>query len=390
MEGFVHFAQNTVKAVSEILSFPISVSDEDGYIIGDTNPSRIGTIHSPSIEVIKENQVILFTEEKVAKMENVLPGVAVPLNFDNKPVGVLGIIGNPDEVEPFGILVKRYVEMMWQETLRMQTENLEAMTLESFVQYLLLNNNVSQEQISDYCNLLHIEPSPKRTCIIVDIGDYLLRNVQEKQKSLALEQLKKTLLNCVTRVFDGDQRSVCAFLNTERIVLLKSFRDEENSLTFMKNFRNRSEHLINMLEGYSVNNVAVASGNSCPSIEHIKQSYLEADTLMKFGQQLNITPSIFSYYDWEMLLAMLPYHIDPDMRKILIKRLEPLMQDDAFDMLKHNFIVYCNHNMNISKAAKELFIHRNTLIYRLKKIDDITGLCTNRFEHCTLLYFALK
>ncbi|SDQ19809.1 CdaR family transcriptional regulator [Virgibacillus salinus] len=390
MEGFVQFAQNTVKTVSEILPFPISVSDEQGYIIGDTNPLRIGTIHTPSIEVIKANKVILFTEEKTIHMDNVLPGVAVPLNFENKPVGVLGIIGNPQEVESYAYLVKKYVEMMWQETLHVQIENLEAMTLESFVQYILLNEPINHEQISHYCELLHIEPNWKRTCIVIDIGDYLLKNMQDKHGHIPPERMKKTILDCIVRAFSGNQQDICAFLNTERIVFLKCTNSEEDFQKFMNDFRNCSIHLLEMFQVYKLSDVIIASGNICSSLDHVAQSYWEADSLIKFSHESMITPKIYSYFDWDILIEMLPHQLGLNMQKILVQRLKPLINDDAFSQLKHDFITYCNNNMNISKAAEDLFIHRNTLIYRLKKINNITGLDTSCFEHCTLLYFVLK
>ncbi|ASN04420.1 CdaR family transcriptional regulator [Virgibacillus necropolis] len=390
MDGFRQFAQNTVKAVSEILSFPISVSDEQGYIIGDTNPSRIGTIHAPSIEVIKANEVILFTEEKASSMDNVLPGVAVPLNFDNKTVGVLGIIGNPNEVESYAYLVKKYVEMMWQETLHVQIENLETMTLESFVQYILLNKSVNRNQINHYCKLLTVEPNLKRICIIVDIGDYLLKNVQSNGGTIPRDRLKKTLLNCVVRTFEESDQTICAFLNTERIVFLKSIKSEDDFLHFMKGFKDRCEKLLEMFCVYKVDDVRIASGNMFLSIEDLNQSYEQADWLIRYGKRLSITSKIYSYYDWDILIDMLPHQLDPKMQKIVVRRLKLLMTNEAHAELKHDFMVYCNHNMNISQAAKALFIHRNTLIYRLKKIDNLTGLCTSRFEHCTLLYFVLK
>src|SRR5690606_25319924 len=108
------FAQKVVNAASDILPFPISLSDEEGNIIGSTIPERIGTIHSPSKEVIKKNRPIVFEEERVKDMDNVLPGIAVPLNFNHKIIGVLGIIGPPDQVKPYAQLIKRYVEMQWQ------------------------------------------------------------------------------------------------------------------------------------------------------------------------------------------------------------------------------------------------------------------------------------
>ncbi|MEC5423300.1 helix-turn-helix domain-containing protein [Virgibacillus sp. C22-A2] len=53
-------------------------------------------------------------------------------------------------------------------------------------------------------------------------------------------------------------------------------------------------------------------------------------------------------------------------------------------------MTYCETNMNTSKAAKKLFIHRNTLTYRLQKVEEITTFDTKCFEHCMLLYLALK
>ncbi|MFC4557709.1 CdaR family transcriptional regulator [Virgibacillus kekensis] len=388
--GFVQFAQSTVKAVSGIISFPISVSNEKGYIIGDTNPERIGTRHKPSIEVIRKNDVTLFTREKVAGMENVLPGVAAPLNFGGRPVGVLGIIGEPELVEPYAHLVKKYVEMMWQETLHVQAENLESMTLESFFQYILLNKSVNREQVNHYCDMLKIRADCTRFCIIVDIGNALLENIRHTSNSLKPNRFKGTLLDCVKRAFDHGNDDICAFLNTERIVVLKAVRDETRYLEYMREFKGKCLGLIETLKMYSVELTTIGAGNPYSSIDMLSRSYLDADSVMKYGQQWNGGRKVFSYYDWDILLGMLPSRIDPHMRKTLITRLEAFRKDSSYMELKHDFLVYCEHSMNISRAAKALYIHRNTLIYRLKKVNELTGLDTSRFDHCTLLYFSLR
>ncbi|WP_188454569.1 PucR family transcriptional regulator [Virgibacillus oceani] len=390
MDSFVQYAQRIVKAVSEISPFPISLSDEKGYIIGDTNISRIGSLHKPSIEVIQENNAILYDNEKISKMNNVLPGVAVPLTLDYKTVGVLGIIGDPKEVEPYADLIKKYVEMMWNETIRTHIEDLEAKTIETFVQYILLNETVNKERVREYCRMLQIDYSCNRYCILIDIGDSLLENVQDKQQAFLLDSFKKTLLDCVTRAFGQHGSSICAFLNTEKIVLLNTSENENEYLVMMKEFMNKSQQFLQMLTVYHIHQVSIAAGNMCSSIDRLYQSYHEAESLTRFGRKTAISPAVYTYYNWKILLEMLPFRIDSDMHGKLLLRLRPLLDNDAFDELRYNFITYCDNNMNISKAAKALYIHRNTLIYRLKKIDSLTLLNTSCFEHCTLLYLVLK
>ncbi len=191
-------AQKVVKAVSEILPFPISLSDKNGYIIGSTDPSRIGKLHEPSKEVLSKDNFLSFDDDKIRGLPNVLPGVATPLQLNGNTVGVLGIIGPPEEVKPYAKLVRKYVEMMWQETFHQQLEDLETKTLETFAQYILLNESISQEYVDQYCRMLAISQSSRRFCIVIHIGDSLISNIQQ---TIPIDQLKERLIDCTKRAY---------------------------------------------------------------------------------------------------------------------------------------------------------------------------------------------
>src|SRR5690625_3582871 len=137
MYGLVQIAQTLVENVKETLPFPISLSDHNGYIIGDSNPKRIGTLHKPSIEVLKNGAAISCDLNKVKHYSNVLQGVAVYFNFHDETLAVLGIIKTPEEVAPHVSLIKNYVEMMWQDVFLKEVKGLEEKSLETFVQYLM-------------------------------------------------------------------------------------------------------------------------------------------------------------------------------------------------------------------------------------------------------------
>lgn len=387
IEDFVQIAQKVVKTVTKILPFHISLSDEQGYIIGSSIPERIGKLHEPSKEVLDKNTFILFDDEKVKNQPNVLPGVAAPLKFDSSTVGVLGIIGPPEQVEPYAQLISKYVEMRWHEIFDKQLEDLETKTLETFAQYILLNDTTNQVRVEQYCKMLDISFHTNRFCIVVDIGDSLISSVQNRTP---VGQLKERLLDCTRKAFDSHKNVICTFLNTEKIILLKPVQSENDYLTALEQFTEQSYHLTDMFEAYQITNISAAAGNLCHTIDRISESYQEAESLIKFGRQLNISPNIYTFHSFNILKELLPHQIDAHFQEKIMFRLRPLIEDNDFPELMQNFMVYCHNKMNISQAAKELYIHRNTLIYRLKKIETITSVNLKDFEHCIMLYLALK
>lgn len=389
----MQFAQQVVIAVSGISPFPISLSDERGYIIGASNPERIGSFHQPSIEVLASNDMVLYTEEKIKKMENVLPGVAVPLKFNVnkniKTVGVLGIIGEPEKVKPYAKLVKKYVEMMWQDIFLKEIDDIETKILEAFMQYILLSVSIQTDKLSQYCEMLQIKMNSERFCIIIDIGNSLLDNLQEENTVISMDH-KNLLLEKVKQAYGDNEEVICSFLNTEKIVCLQCVETKDNYAQTIEQFTKQSERLLRELKKYHITNIKIASGNVQPSLKSIHQSYFEAEKLLEYAREYNLTAEILNYYKWDVLLELLPHQIDNAYLNKLLSRIKPLLKDINYSELIKNFMVYCKNHLNVSKAAKELFIHRNTLIYRLHKLEKMLDLDLKHFEHCMLLYLVLK
>ncbi len=388
MNEFVQVAQKVVKAVSGILSFPISLSDEKGYIIGSTDESRIGTLHKPSKEVLLKDDFMLFDEEKVVKLDNVFAGVAVPLKFANKTVGVLGIIGSPEEVKPHAQLIKKYVEMTWQETFHKQLKDLERETLEAFLQYVLLNEITNTTRIKQYCEMLQVRYESQYFCIVVDIGDSLMNRY--KRRPFSANHSKEELLHCIHQAFNIGDKDICAFLNLEKMIVLKAVESDEMYGEMMQQFTEHSQSFIHMLKTYDVFDVVVSVGSLRNSLQYVHESYYEAEFLIDYGKKHPTNRQIYSYHHWDVLLELLPKNIDDRLQQKIYDRLRPLIADENFEDLRRDFLAYCEENMVISKAAEKLFIHRNTLIYRLDKIEKRTSLDLRNFQHCTLLYVALK
>ncbi|WP_233879153.1 CdaR family transcriptional regulator [Virgibacillus halodenitrificans] len=390
IELFGQVAQNIVKAVTEVSPFPISLTDEKGYIIGDSNSRRIGTFHPASKLVIEKNKTCLFTNEITAELENVLPGIATPLKFNSKTVGVLGIVGNPDNVKPYAELIKKYVEMRWHENYMEQMEELETKKVESFLQYLILNPNINKEMFLKYCKIISLQPNIARFCIIIDIGRDLMEIVMRPSHSLSIHNEKISLVENVQKIFERDKNTICGFLNTTRILLLQPSYSEGDFIYKMEKFPDQCMELKKIFKKKGISNITISSGTAVGTLEQSHISYKEAEDLLEMGKNLCINPAIYSYFDLEILLKLIPFQLDKDLHDKLMFRLKTLFSNTHFNDLYNNFITYCDNNLNVTKTAAKLYIHRNTLIYRLNKLEKLTSLDLGRFDHCMLLYLVLK
>lgn len=386
----MQFIQTTLNAVTKISPFPLSVSDADGYIIGDSNPERIGTFHQPSCDVLKQNVPLLFYKSELSDLDNVLPGVALPLHFDSEISGVLGIIGDPEEVLPYAQLIKRHVEVIWQDTIRSQIEDLETSLLEAFIQYILLNESSDPQKMLYYCEMLHIDPAWKRYCILIDIGDVLLQRVRTTAQLTEEARFRKTLMETISRCFSIHEQDLVAFLNMEKIIFIKAVPSEEAYRKQMLEFETKGKALLQILHTLEVPNTFVAAGGLCTDLENMNTSYQEAESLIRFRKAFPLDSNVYSYHQWNTLKTLLPYQIDRLFREKLQARLNPLFQDHQFSELANSFIVYCQNDLNLSKASQALYLHRNTLIYRLKKIEKATALDLGSFTDCMLLYLGLS
>ena len=390
MKELVQVAQNVVKAVSDILPFPISLSDENGYIVGATNPERIGTFHPVSKKVIESNNFVSFSEAEVVHLDNVLPGIAVPLNFNGKTMGVLGIIGPPEKVKPHAEITKRYVELMWRETFYKQIEELENKMKESYIQYLLLNDKVSTSRLKQVSEALDLLLDQHYFCIVIDLGNFLSKEFNGKEYSITVNNLKELIIRDVEMSFRNKDTRLVSFINTERIVVLQTVESIDEYFSYMTEFKKTCNKFMNRLRKHNIHEIAIAAGKLCPSLETIHQSYQEADNLIQNSLNLESRQLILSHFDWDVLTDLLPFHINQSFKERITFRLNKLTEHPNFMELKESFIVYCENGMNISEAAKALFIHRNTLIYRLRKIEELLIMQTRNFQHCMLLYLILK
>ena len=132
--------------------------------------------------------------------------------------------------------------------------------------------------------------------------------------------------------------------------------------------------------------VVIGLGNYYEGSFSAKKSFREATLALELGKNLEREKRIFHITNYS-LINLFSAIQRPQRKDFLWSTLKPLQKEAG---LIKTLEVFFEANMNMSLAAEKLFAHRNTLIYRLNKIKNLTGLDPKNFHDATRLYVALK
>lgn len=129
----------------------------------------------------------------------------------------------------------------------------------------------------------------------------------------------------------------------------------------------------------------ISFGKAVYSAEGIKKAYEDAKECMALGRKFEIKGEIFDYT--KMLFEKIVYNISEKVKKELFDNFKEKFS--TFDSEMINTIEeFVNCGLNISDASRKLYIHRNTLIYRLDKINKDTGYDIRDFKQATVFIIA--
>ena len=129
----------------------------------------------------------------------------------------------------------------------------------------------------------------------------------------------------------------------------------------------------------------VSYGERAFDIKGLKKAYSDVTQCMELGKRFDIKESIFSYN--KMIFEKIVYNVDSRIKKELLDMLK-----NKLDTLDSEMIVtieqFVNCGLNISDAARKLYVHRNTLIYRLDKIKKETNFDIRNFKDASVFLIA--
>lgn len=180
------------------------------------------------------------------------------------------------------------------------------------------------------------------------------------------------LLKDITPLQDKD---VLVDMDRHTVVLLKDVSDEDDLDELMQ----FSQALQETLMGETAHQMTIGIGRSRHTMDELRESYLEARRAIEVGRIFKPEDSIYAYSRLilERFLMELPQDISAYYHSLLFNRKNQRLFNE--EML-YTIDMFFKKDLNLSDTARQLYIHRNTLVYRLDKVQKQIGLDLRSFE----------
>lgn len=339
-------AQSIVDRMMNVIPYNVNIMDDKGMIIGSGDKNRLYKLHEGAMEAISNKKMIEISEGGLCTK----PGVNTPIIFKGKIIGVIGITGVPKEVRPFVELVRITAELLVnQEYVLFQRKINEQLKEEFLYELIYLNNEYSQD-FKERGASLGIDVSIPRVAVVLNFREDYIGKVKSKLVNFLRNDEFYLKLNPSTIVI---------FMYYDSFVTkrLERFLCKEEECCFQIGV------------GYSENILGT--------------SFKQATKALGIGKKLENERKIYLYKDVAFISLLSSFKGNNEMKKII----ENLETENQLNLLS-TLSTYINMNGQVNKSAEELHIHRNTLNYRLEKVEEVTGKNPKKFIDLFQLYTA--
>ncbi len=238
---------------------------------------------------------------------------------------------------------------------------------DNFIKNLLLDNLLLVD-IFSRAKKLHIQADVRRVAMIIEGNNGRDNNILELMRSN----------------FGSNNKDFITAVDENNVIVVKELADTDTSEEIDK----ISKGYKAFLDKEGVRNVRIAYGTVVKEIKEVSRSYKEAKMALDVGKIFFDERNIIAYS--ELGIGRLIYQLPIPLCKMFIKEIFGGKSPDDFDDETLTTIMkFFENSLNVSETSRQLFIHRNTLVYRLDKLQKTTGLDLRVFEDAITFKIAL-
>lgn len=237
----------------------------------------------------------------------------------------------------------------------------------NFFQNLILDNLLLVD-IYNRAKKLHIDTAIPRAV-------YLVETKLEKD-GLITELLKG--------MFSTQAGDYITAVDESNVILVKALDGDTSAAALAE----VAKTIVAMMNAEAMTNVRVAYGTVVNELKDVSKSYKEAKMALDVGKIFYAEKNIAAYS--ELGIGRLIYQLPVNLCKIFIEEIfGENVPADLDEETLHTLNKFFENNLNVSETSRQLFVHRNTLVYRIEKIQKSTGLDLRSFDDALTFKIAL-
>ena len=342
-QGVVHQMRDTIGRV-------IGVIDENSTIVACSELSRIGTNSDFFTIELSDSHDVFIRDGYTYK----------PFGVHVKPDYAVFIEGTDDQAAKYASILAISLSSIKQYYDEKYDRN-------NFVKNIILDN-VLPGDITLKARELHFNADISRVVFLISI----------------VSANEVSAYDVIQNLFPDKNKDFVFNITETEIVLVKEIKAGIDNKDLEKLARSISD----TLSGEFFTKVNVGIGTPVTGIKDLARSFKEAQIAIEVGKVFDTDKTIVSYDN--LGIARLIYHLPTTLCETFLKE---VFKKGSIESLDHETLFtiqrFFENNLNVSETSRKLFVHRNTLVYRLDKIKKLTGLDLREFDHAIIFKIAL-
>lgn len=341
--------QNTIDGLKGITRIDLCVVDTDGKSLASTFAEQENY----------EASVLSFVDSPADSQ--VIQGYQFFKIFDEHQLEyILLANGGSDDV----YMVGKIAAFQIQNLLIAYKERFDK---DNFIKNLLLDNLLLVD-IYNRAKKLHIDTEVRRVIFIVETA-------HEKDSSM---------VDHVRSLLGNKSKDFVTAVDEKDIIIVKELSSSDGHAELEK----MAESILELLQGEGEEDIRIAYGTIVGDIKEVSKSYKEAKLALDVGKIFFDDRKVIAYST--LGIGRLIYQLPIPLCKMFIREIFEGKSPDEFDEETLTTInKFFENSLNVSETSRQLYIHRNTLVYRLDKLQKSTGLDLRVFEDAITFKIAL-
>ena len=273
---------------------------------------------------------------------------------------LLIVWGTGDSVSTIGELAVCQIESILESYAEKNDKN-------AFMQKLLLGDYTDVEAFNR-ARKLHISSSARRAVFLVE--------TRQSKDEHALATIKN--------IFSARTHDFITSIDDRGIIVVRELTSTET----YEDLEDIAHMLVDMLGTEAMTQAWVAYSNTADDLKDLSNAYKEARTALEIGKIFYAERNVFGYRT--LGIGRLLYQLPVSICEMFIQE---IFGDESLDSIDGETLAiirtFFENNLNLSETSRQLYVHRNTLVYRFEKIQKRFGLDLRTFEDAMTFKLAM-